>query len=67
MGKLEKNEFNLKDFLNINEAAELIGVDKMTLRRWDNAGKLKAYRNPMNKYRLYKREELEALLREISK
>jgi DNA (cytosine-5)-methyltransferase 1 len=65
MSKLEKEEFNLRDFLNIKEAAELMGVDKMTLRRWDKAGKLKAYRNPMNKYRLYKREELEALLREI--
>jgi MerR family transcriptional regulator, copper efflux regulator len=65
MSKLEKKEFNLKDFLNINEAAELMGVDKMTLRRWDNIGKLKAYRNPMNKYRLYKREELETLLKEI--
>ncbi len=66
MSKLEKKEINLKDLLTINEAAELVGVDKMTLRRWDNAGKLKAYRNPMNKYRLYKREELEDLLKEIT-
>ncbi|MFN5539609.1 MAG: MerR family transcriptional regulator [Candidatus Melainabacteria bacterium] len=58
---------NLKELLTINEAAELLGVNKMTLRRWDVSGKLKAYRNPMNKYRLYKREELEALLREITK
>ena len=58
---------NLKELLTINEAAGLLGVNKMTLRRWDVSGKLKAYRNPMNKYRLYKREELEALLREITK
>jgi len=57
---------NLKELLTINEAAELLGVNKMTLRRWDIAGKLKAYRNPMNKYRLYKKEELEALIREIT-
>lgn len=57
---------NLKDYLNIKQASELLGVSSMTLRRWDNLGKLKSYRHPLNKYRLYKKEELENLLKDIS-
>jgi len=57
---------NIKDYITIKEASEVLGVDKTTLRRWDKAGKLKPYRHPLNKYRLYKRAELEALLRGIS-
>ena len=56
---------NIKEYITIKDAAELLGVDKTTLRRWDKAGKLKPYRHPLNRYRLYKREELEQLLRGI--
>lgn len=56
---------NIKNYLTIKQASELLGVDKTTLRRWDKAGKLKPYRHPMNKYRLYKKEELENLLKGI--
>lgn len=58
---------NLKDYMSIKEAAEFLGVDKMTLRRWDNAGKLRAFRHPVSDWRLYKRDDLEALLKEITK
>jgi len=57
---------NLKDYLTIGEAAKLLGVSEMTLRRWDKAHKLKAYRNPVNNYRLYRRSDLKALLTKIS-
>lgn len=57
---------NIKDYITIKEAAELLGVDKTTLRRWDKAGKLKPYRHPLNKYRLYKKDELEQILLGIS-
>ena len=57
---------NMKDYITIKEASELLGVDKTTLRRWDKAGKLKPYRHPINSYRLYKKSELDALLRGIS-
>ena len=56
---------NMKDYITIKEASELLGVDKTTLRRWDKAGKLKPYRHPINSYRLYKKSELEALLKGI--
>jgi len=56
---------NLKDYLTVGEAATTLGVSRSTLRNWDKAGKLKAFRHPMNGYRLYRRSELEALLKEV--
>jgi len=58
---------NLKEYLTVKEAAKLLGISTMTLRRWDNGKKLKAKRHPMNNYRLYNRRELETILKEISK
>jgi len=58
---------NLKDYLEIGEAARFLGVSEMTLRRWDKAGKLRSYRNPANNYRLYKKSELNLFLKKISR
>jgi len=55
----------LKDFMRISEAAEYLGVSPNTLRNWENAGKIAAHRHPVNSYRLFKQEELDALLRPI--
>ena len=55
----------LKDFLRISEAAEYLGVSPNTLRNWENAGKIVAYRHPVNSYRLFKQDELDALLEQV--
>jgi MerR family transcriptional regulator, copper efflux regulator len=52
----------LSDFLRISEAAEYLGVSPNTLRNWENAGKIAAHRHPVNDYRLFKKEDLDALL-----
>ncbi len=52
----------LSDYLRISEAAEYLGVSPNTLRNWQNAGKIAAQRHPVNGYRLFRREELDALL-----
>jgi len=54
-----------KKYFTIKEVAEILGVTPLTLRNWDNKGKLKAHRNPINNYRVYKKEEIELLLRKI--
>ena len=54
-----------KKYLTIKETAKILGVTSLTLRNWDKKGKLKAYRNPINNYRLYKVEEVEFFLRKI--
>ncbi|WP_374028999.1 helix-turn-helix domain-containing protein [Bdellovibrio bacteriovorus] len=49
---------NLQEYLRIKEASKLLGVHPDTLRRWEDKGLIKPMRHPMNRYRLYKREEL---------
>jgi len=53
------------DHLVVKQAAEFLGVSPATLRRWDKAGKLKAIKNPMNNYRLYRKDKLEAFLQRL--
>ena len=52
----------LDEYLTIKRAAEQLGVAPDTLRNWDRSGKLRAVRHPLNRYRLYRREDLSALL-----
>lgn len=57
----------MKGFLKILEASRFLGVTAQTLRNWDNAGKLKPYRHPLNNYRMYKKADLEKLLKKFRK
>jgi type I restriction-modification system DNA methylase subunit len=43
----------MKTRISLNEASQLLGVSKETLRNWDRAGKLSSKRNPANNYRTY--------------
>ncbi len=53
--------------LSISEAAEMLGVSQVTLRRWDAAGRFKARRHPINDYRMYDRGEVERLKKKIER
>lgn len=55
----DENEGDLREFLQVAEAAEYIGVSPQTLRRWDRSGRLVAVRRPENGYRYYRRSDLE--------
>lgn len=55
----------IKKYITVKEAAQLVGVTPLTLRNWDKAGKLKAYRNPINNYRVYRPEDIELFQRRI--
>ena len=54
----------LGDYLTIGQAAERLGISRSTLRNWDRSGRLIPRRHPLTKFRLYKLEELEQLLRD---
>lgn len=54
-----------KQFLNVKQVAKILGVTPLTVRNWDKRGKLQAYRNPINNYRVYKVEDVEKLLGDI--
>ncbi len=51
--------------LTVKAASEMLGVCAATLRNWDRCGKLKSHRHPINGYRLYDLEKIEALRRKI--
>lgn len=54
-----------KKYINIKQAAVILGVSPLTLRNWDNSGKFPAGRHPISNYRVYKVSDLEDLMIEI--
>ncbi|HQU45001.1 MAG: MerR family transcriptional regulator [Burkholderiales bacterium 21-58-4] len=57
----------LTDYLMTAEAADMLGVSQNTLRAWAKEGKIPIHRNPVNGYRLFKRADLEKLLKKTAK
>ena len=57
----------LHDYLRIQEAAAFLGVSPNTLRNWGREQKIPEFRHPVNNYRLYRRSDLEELLRQVSR
>ena len=55
----------MQESITIKEAAQLLGVSPLTLRNWDNDGKLVAYRNPINNYRVYKISQIEKFIDDL--
>lgn len=54
-------------YYTIKVASEILGVTPLTLRNWDKAGKLVAYRHPLNNYRMYKREQIDEIVTKLGK
>jgi DNA (cytosine-5)-methyltransferase 1 len=54
-------------YLRIRAAAEFLGVAPNTLRTWGREEKIPEYRHPVNNYRLYRRGDLEAILRRVNR
>ena len=55
-----------KEYYSLNEVSEILGKSKETLRRWDRDGKFKAVREPISQYRIYKKEQVNSLLEQLS-
>ena len=54
-------------YVRVKEAAEILGVSPNTVRAWGADGKITEHRHPVNNYRLYKRMELEKVLRKVER
>lgn len=61
------NRRDLGEYLTVGDAAEMLGVSRSTLRNWDRSGKLRAFRHPINGYRLYLREDMQRILDNVGK
>jgi DNA (cytosine-5)-methyltransferase 1 len=55
-----------KDYYSLNEVSEILGKSKETLRRWDRDGKFTAVREPISQYRIYKKEQINSILEQLS-
>ena len=53
------------EFLQVTDAARLLGVATNTIRNWGRIDKLPEYRHPVNNYRLYRRRDLERMLKSL--
>ena len=60
-----KIRFGKQEFLSAGEAAKVLGVSIQTVRNWDASGQLKARRHPINRYRLYRKSDIEKLLAKL--
>lgn len=55
----------MSEYLTISETARLLNKSTKTLRRWDEEGKLSAVREPMSNYRVYRKDDVQALFSEF--
>jgi excisionase family DNA binding protein len=60
------NGEHMSDMLTIREVARLLHVHPNTLRRWSNAGRIKAYHINQRGDRRFKREEITRFLGELN-
>lgn len=63
----QENTYKIKDYLTIGAAAKFLGVSPNTLRIWGKEKKIMVYINPINKYHLYKKEDLIIFLQAMGK
>jgi excisionase family DNA binding protein len=54
---------NGDDFLTVEEAATMLGIKPATLYAYVSRGVIRSYRQGIKRQRLYRRAEVEALLR----
>ena len=49
---------DVEEKLTLEQVANILGKSKETIRRWDNIGKLTAFREPISNYRYYQKSQL---------
>lgn len=54
----------MEKLITLQEASEILGVSKITLRRWDNSGKFKALRT-VGGARRYSEEDINNLIKNM--
>lgn len=63
MYKAKKMMIGKEEYIRVIEVSKMLGASTSTIRDWTRRGLLKEKRHPMNQYRLYKKNDVEALLK----
>lgn len=58
-------EVDMEKYYTISEVADMLQVSTQTLRRWDNNGKFKSTRHPINNYRVYTEKQITEIVNEL--
>lgn len=54
-----------KEFLNVRQTAEQLGVHENTIRNWEERGLLHGFKLPGSGFRRFPRDEIERMRREM--
>jgi excisionase family DNA binding protein len=57
----------LNEYLQVADAAQMLGVSQNTLRNWSETGKIRMHRNPANGYRLFRQADLQRFLQRAAR
>ncbi len=57
----------INEYLSPAQAAEILGITRGTLIKWSDKKKIPVHYNPLNNFRMYKKEELQQFLEEIQR
>ena len=57
----------INEYMRIKDAAQFLGVTENTLRNWEKEKKITVYRNPQNRYRLYRQRRFRTTARHNTK
>lgn len=63
--RARKSVEDIKELMNISEAAKYLRASTSTIRRWGDRGKLKSIRHPINNYRMYRVRDLDEILDQL--
>lgn len=65
MPKMKKRPEQEPAFMSLGEVAQFFGVSQMTVRRWQQAGKLQGYQLKPHGWWKFKREDVMNLLKPV--
>ena len=57
----------MREWLTIQQAAEILGTSRQSLRNWQLRGLITSVRHPFNNRRVYMKTEIERVYKEINK
>lgn len=57
----------MKNMYTVKETLDILGIVRTTLYLWELKGHINPVRHPVNKYRFYKKEEVDALASNLSR